>query len=150
MSLVQYYAQRVGLDPALCYRQMMAESAGNPDAVSQCGAMGLLQLMPGTARELRVADPFRPDHNIRGGTEYLAQQYNRIRAKWPTIADGDAIRMALAAYNGGLGYVLAAARGVSSPPTWPEIATALRTVTFNGKRPDHKQMLDYVSRIMDS
>ena len=129
---------------------MMAESAGNPDAVSPCGAMGLFQLMPATARELRVADPFRPDHNIRGGTEYDAQQLARIRSKWPTIPDHDSLRMMLAAYNGGLGYVLAAARGVSSPPTWPEIATALRTVTFNGKRPDHKQMLDYVSRIMDS
>ena len=127
---------------------MMAESAGNPDAVSPAGACGLMQLMPLTAKELHVADPFRPDHNIRGGCEYLSQQWHRIKAKWPTIADADSLRMALAAYNGGLGYIYAAAKGVSSPPTWPAIATALRTVTFNGKRPDHKQMVTYVSRIM--
>ena len=112
--------------------------------------MGLLQLMPGTARELHCADPMNPEQNIKAGTLYLSQLWHRIKAKWPTIADDDSLRMALAAYNGGLGYVLAAAKGVSSPPTWPAIAEALRTVTFNGKRPDHKQMTDYVARIMPS
>ena len=149
-SLIQYYAERVGLPPDLCFRQMMAESAGNPDAVSPCGAMGLFQLMPPTAREMRVTDPFRPDHNIRAGTEYLSNQLHRIKAKWPTIAEDDAIRMALAAYNGGLGYVYAAAKSIQPPPAWPAVAESLKTVTFNGKRPDWKQVHNYVARIMDS
>lgn len=146
-SLLQYYAERVALPWDLCKRQMMRESAGNPDAVSPCGAMGLFQLMPATARELKVKDPFRPDHNIRGGTEYLSNQWHRIKAKWPLMPDADSLRMALAAYNGGLGYVLAASK-VATIPTWPIVAEALKTVTFNGKRPDHKQILDYVDRIM--
>lgn len=148
-SLIQYYAERVGLPWDLCKRQMMAESAGNPDAVSPCGAMGLMQLMPATARELKVKDPFRPDHNIRGGCEYLSNQWHRIKSKWPAMPDSDSLRMALAAYNGGLGYVLAASKGLALP-TWPIVAEALKTVTFNGKRPDHKQILDYVGKIMPS
>ena len=127
---------------------MLAESAGNPDAVSPCGAMGLFQLMPATAKELKCPDPFRPDHNIRAGTEYLANQLYRIKAKWPTILEADAQRMALAAYNGGLSYLLVAAKGPPQPPTWGAVAEALKTVTFNGKRPDWKQMHDYVARIM--
>lgn len=151
ISLVTYYAERVGLPPDLCYRQMLAESAGNPDAVSPCGAMGLYQIMPATARELKLADPYRPDHNIRAGCEYLSNQWHRIKAKWPTMPDADSLRMALAAYNGGAGYVLAAAKGsLVNPPTWPVVAEALKTVTFNGKRPDWKQITNYVAKIMPS
>lgn len=146
-SLIQYYAERVGLPWDICKRQMLAESAGNPDAVSPCGAMGLYQLMPATARELKVADPFRPDHNIRGGTEYDAQQLSRIRVKWPTIADADAYRMMFAAFNMGPGYVITASKGLVLP-TWPVVAEALKTVTFNGKRPDWKQTLAYVEKIL--
>lgn len=146
-SLIQYYAERVGLPWDLCKRQMMQESAGNPDAVSPCGAMGLMQIMPATAKELKLTEPFRPDHNLRAGCEYLSNQWHRIKAKWPTMQDADSLRMALAAYNGGLGYVFAAAKGPVSP-TWPIVSEALKTVTFNGKRPDYRQMTEYVAKIL--
>lgn len=130
---------------------MMAESAGNPDAVSPCGAMGLFQLMPLTAKELRVADPFRPDHNIRGGTEYLSNQWHRIKAKWPTIVDADSLRMALASYNAGLLYPLTCGKELEregKPVTWPGVAEKLKTITANGKKPDWKQILGYVDKIL--
>ena len=147
-SLLTYEAERVGLPFHVVKAQMLAESAGNPDAVSPCGAMGLMQLMPLTARELKVKDPFRPDHSVRGGCEYLSQQWHRIKAKWPLMPDSDSLRMALAAYNMGLGYCFAAAKTLPSPPTWDAMAEALKTVTFNGKKPDWRQATAYVDKIL--
>lgn len=73
LSLIQYYAERVNWPADLAYKQMMAESAGNPKAKSSAGAIGLFQLMPETAAELKV-DPWNPEDNIKGGLEYDARQ----------------------------------------------------------------------------
>lgn len=73
-----------------------AESAYQPDAQSPKGAQGLMQLMPATAQELRVADPFDPALNIRGGTRYLSDLLLEF--------DGDIVKAA-AAYNAGPGAV---------------------------------------------
>ena len=69
-----------------------AESGGDPRAVSRAGARGLMQLMPGTASELGVADSFKPDQNVRGGTAYLDELLTRYH---------DNMALALAAYNAG-------------------------------------------------
>src|SRR3990167_4512681 len=101
-SLVQYYAERVQLDPDLCFRQMMQESSGNPRAVSPAGAKGLFQLMPGAAHDTGVTEPFDPDQNVRGGTEYLARQVANVRLATEGISEvtpDDLTRAALAAYN---------------------------------------------------
>jgi len=58
--------------------QVDAESAGDPSAVSGCGAQGLLQLMPATAAELGVANPFDPAENLRGGITYLRRQFDQL------------------------------------------------------------------------
>lgn len=82
------------MDPDLIRAVIQTESAGNPDAISPAGAQGLMQLMPETARELGVTDPFDPEQNILAGTRYLRMLLDRY--------DGD-VRLALEAYNRGMG-----------------------------------------------
>lgn len=90
-ELIDRFAAERGLDPLLVQALMQVESGYNPNALSQKGAMGLMQLMPDTARELSVEDPWDPEQNVRGGTAYLKRQLDRF---------GN-IEWALAAYNAG-------------------------------------------------
>ncbi len=94
--LIEEYARTYDVSPELIRAVIQAESNFNPRAVSAKGAMGLMQLMPATARELGVDDPFHPGQNIRGGVTYLA----RLLAKY-----GQNVELALAAYNAGAGNV---------------------------------------------
>lgn len=85
-------ASRYEVDPALVRAVIHAESAFRPDARSSKGAMGLMQLMPQTARELGVRDAMDEQQNIQGGVRYLASLLERFK--------GDE-RLATAAYNAG-------------------------------------------------
>ena len=76
-----------------------AESDFNPNAVSSAGAMGIMQLMPGTAANLGVTSPFDPKQNIMGGAKYIAELL-RTFGSYP-----DGVRLAVAAYNAGPGAV---------------------------------------------
>ena len=80
------------LDADLLASVVRAESAGHTRAVSRAGAQGLMQLMPGTASDLGVADTFMPKQNIQGGTAYLDSLLKRYH---------DNLQLALAAYNAG-------------------------------------------------
>ena len=92
---IGHYARQQGLSQKLVQAVVQVESGYNPEAVSSKGAMGLMQLMPGTARMLGVKDAFDPQQNIRGGTLYLRRMLERF---------GD-LKLALAAYNAGPGAV---------------------------------------------
>ncbi len=103
-SLIERYSRLEGVDPRLIDALIRTESGYNPKAVSKKGAMGLMQLMPQTARRLQVDDPFDPEQNIRGGVKEVSRLIERYSGN---------IGLALAAYNAGEGAV-ARYRGI--PP----------------------------------
>jgi soluble lytic murein transglycosylase-like protein len=95
-GIVQRLSAERGLDPKLVDSVVRVESAYNPSAVSHKGALGLMQLMPDTARRLEVDDPFDPEQNVRGGIRELDRLIERYSGN---------LQLALAAYNAGEGAV---------------------------------------------
>ncbi len=95
-ELLAHAGETHNIDADLLAAVVRAESGGHARAVSRTGARGLMQLMPGTAATLGVADSFAPAQNVEGGTKYLDQLLTRYQ---------DNIALALAAYNAGPGAV---------------------------------------------
>jgi hypothetical protein len=95
-QLIKSCSEKYGVNSCLVKAVIHAESGYNPNAVSSKGAGGLMQLMPGTAKSLKVADRFNPKDNVEGGVKYLRFLLDTFR--------GD-VSLAVAAYNAGLNKV---------------------------------------------
>ena len=96
-EIITTVAQTHGVDPLLVRALIQVESGDRPTAKSHKGAMGLMQLMPSTARRYNVRNPYDPKANIAAGVKHLKSLLDRM---------GGAVELALAAYNAGEGAVM--------------------------------------------
>jgi hypothetical protein len=120
-ELIERLAGERGLEPRLVVAVIHAESNFDPLALSDKGAQGLMQLMPATADELAVEDPFDPEENLRGGIDYLRRMIDRY--------EGD-LELALAAYNAGPEAV----KRHGGVPPYPETRAYIRRVLNQYRR----------------
>ncbi len=115
-QLIERTARRHGLNPELLHAVVRTESAYNPSAVSSAGAIGLMQLMPATAKRFNVQDIWDPEQNMRGGATYLRHLLDLFEQD---------LRLALAAYNAGENAVMKYGNRI---PPYPETQRYVRKV----------------------
>lgn len=116
-QLIKKAATRYLVDPHLVKAVIRCESNFDYLAVSRKGAVGLMQLMPSTATDMEVDDPFDPQDNINGGTRYLRKMLGLFKGN---------LRLALAAYNAGPSTVIS----IGGVPRWKETITYVQKVQY--------------------
>lgn len=115
-TMVEGASRAYHVKPNLVYAVIAAESGGDPAAISRAGAMGLMQLMPGTSTQYGVLNAFDPEANVNGGVHYLHDLLHRYHGN---------VTYALAAYNAGPGQVDA----VHGVPAIPETRAYVARIT---------------------
>lgn len=118
LNVISNISKKHGVDEKLVQALIRQESGFNPNAKSKAGAMGLMQLMPFTARSLGVNDPYNMVQNIEGGVKYLKSMLNKY--------NGNVI-LALAAYNAGPGAV----DKYDGVPPYPETQNYVKSILAN-------------------
>jgi len=118
---ILYHCYNLGVDHRLIFSVILAESNFDPNSRSHAGAQGLMQLMPGTAQRLGVADAYYFPENIRGGVEYLAKYLRQFRGE----TNYRQCALALACYNAGPNAV----KKYGGVPPFPETRQYIRRVT---------------------
>ncbi len=122
--LLKRHSEANGLDYRLVKAVMLAESNGNPMAVSQKGARGLMQIMPDTAQDLALRNPFDPEENIQAGARYLKLLHQLFKGN---------LELVLAAYNAGPQRVI---QNMSVPPISETISYIKRVKLYYDKLKD--------------
>jgi membrane-bound lytic murein transglycosylase F len=160
-AVLKRHAAEAGWDWRLLAAQTYQESRFDARATSWAGAMGLLQIMPATARDLGVADPYDPDANVAGAVRYLRW----LQAEYwdDAIADPqERLKFTLASYNAGAGHVMDAQRLArkhgDDPARWADVAFWLLRLSeaewYNDPVVRHGycrglEPVEYVARILD-
>jgi soluble lytic murein transglycosylase len=121
-TVIAALCRKYEMDTALVKAVIKTESDFDPFAISSKGAQGLMQLMPGTARDLQVSNPFDPNQNLQGGICYLRKMMDMF--------NGD-MKLALAAYNAGFNTVIESGWRV---PNIPETRDYVQKVMYHIKR----------------
>ena len=134
--LIEAYSTHHQVRPDLVRAVIQAESAFNPLARSVKGAMGLMQLMPATARELGVLDPWDPAENIRGGIAYLRSLLDRY---------SNNEELALAAYNAGPGAV----EKYGTVPPYRETQNYVAKITRQANTPPPVATVERITEIVN-
>lgn len=118
LNMISQIAHKHGVDDKLVKAVIRQESGFNPNAKSHCGAMGLMQLMPSTAKTLGIKDPYNAVQNVDGGVRHL---------KWLLSKYNGNVILALAAYNAGSGAV----DKYSGVPPYPETQNYVKKILAN-------------------
>jgi soluble lytic murein transglycosylase-like protein len=121
-KVIESLCSKYAVDTALVKAVIKTESDFDPFAISSKGAQGLMQLMPGTARDMQVRNPFDPSQNLQGGICYLRRMLDMF--------NGD-MKLALAAYNAGFNTVISCGWRV---PNIPETRDYVQKVMYHIKR----------------
>ncbi len=130
---IQKHAAKHKLDWRLITALIVQESGFNKNAESPAGAMGLMQLMPKTAKELGITDPYNATENIAGATRYFRSLYDL----YPESSPPNRVRIALASYNGGRGHIKdaqsIATHQHDTPHQWMCLRKSLKLLTKKEK-----------------
>jgi membrane-bound lytic murein transglycosylase F len=146
--LIEWYSGLNHVPFQLVKQQIWAESSFNPDAISECGARGLMQLMPATAAEYDVKEIelWNPEINIRTGIQHLRKMYNIFAAEQGI----ERWKFAVAAYNAGQGSIIKtqklAEQDNQATDRWDVIKDYLKSVTGERNAGD---TINYVARIFN-